>query len=147
MKTLHIAGRVGRDAELKYAQNGTALLRFTVAVDSRKGQEKITTWISCTIFGKRAEALAKHITKGTVVAASGDCEVRTWQDNAGATRVDTGIAVSEITLLGGGQRDQREAEAKSGGTYDRPGSDDFGGGDFGTDSDIPFDRISRGIEQ
>ncbi len=139
MKQLSIAGRIGKDAEIKTTtQGGHTLCRWTVAVDSRKGQERTTTWVSCTLFGKRGEALAKYMTKGTAVACVGDLEVRTWQDKDGATRVDVGVVVSEVTLLGGGRGGERSPEDRSGGSYDRaplPGGDDFGGGDFDS---IPF---------
>lgn len=119
MKQLSIAGRIGRDAEMRQLQNGTSVCRFTVAVDSRKGQEKVTTWISCTIFGKRAEALHRFLTKGTTVAAVGDAEVRTYQAKDGAHRAELGLVVSEITLLGGGQRNESKPADDDGfGDYD-----------------------------
>ena len=132
MKQLSIAGRIGRDAELRTLQSGTSACRFTVAVDSRKGSEKVTTWVACTIFGKRAEALAKFLTKGAAVAAVGDLEVRTYQKD-GETKVDVGIVVSEITLLGGGERSATPAGPRT-----PPGSS--GGGGFGVDDfgDVPF---------
>lgn len=132
MKQLSIAGRLGRDAELRHTQSGVATCRFSVAIDSRKGAEKVTTWISCTIFGKRGEALCQHLKNGTTVAAVGDLEVRTYEKN-GETKVDVGMVVSEITLLGGGQR---SPESRSGGSYDRASPGGYADGEFA--GDAPF---------
>lgn len=137
MKQITIAGRIGRDAELKYTQAGAAVCRFSVATDSKRGGEKVTTWFDVSIFGKRGEALCSHLRKGTVVCVVGDLDARTYEKN-GETRMALGVVASEITLLGGGERgEQRDPESRSGGSYDRaPYSDDYGGG--GGDPDIPF---------
>jgi len=64
-----IAGRVGR-SELKDI-NGTQLLSFSVAADVRSGREKETVWASCSLWGKRADALAQYVTKGSQVTVTG----------------------------------------------------------------------------
>lgn len=136
MKQITIAGRLGKDAELRSTQGGTQVCRFSVATDSKRGGEKVTTWFDVSIFGKRGEALCSHLRKGTVVCVVGDLDARTYQKD-GETRMALGVVASEITLLGGGERgEQRDPESRSGGSYDRPPrSDDYGGGD---DPDIPF---------
>ena len=74
MINLTIAGNVGRDAELRRTKSGDDVLGFSVAVDNGKdksGNKRPTTWVQCSIWGKRAESLASHIRKGTKLVLSG----------------------------------------------------------------------------
>ena len=141
MKQITIAGRLGKDAELRSTQGGTQVCRFSVATDSKRGGEKVTTWFDVSIFGKRGEALCSHLRKGTVVCVVGDIDARTYEKN-GETRMALGVVASEITLLGGGERGERSTESRSGGSYDRPpphgGFGDSTPDDYGGDPDLPF---------
>lgn len=137
MKQITIAGRIGKDAEIRQTQGGTAVCKFSVATDQKRNGEKVTTWFDVSIFGKRGEALGQYLRKGSSVVVAGDLDARTYQANDGSTRLALGVVASEVTLLGGGQRDeQRDAERRSDGSYDRPtrGSDYDDG--FGPDN--PF---------
>lgn len=132
MKTIMIGGRLGRDAELSTTYGGTSRCKFSVATDQKKNGEKVTTWFNVVIFGKRGDALAKYLTKGTVVAVVGDLEARTYQAKDGSTKLDLGVVASEVTLLGGGREERREEKPASGGGF----SDDYGGG--GDFDETPF---------
>lgn len=105
-----LAGRLGRDAELRATQGGDPVCGFSVAVDIRRGQEKATQWVECSIFGKRGEALAQYLTKGTCVTALGALQVREYQKRDGTHGVAVECRVSEITLQGG-KRDEAESPA------------------------------------
>ena len=100
------AGRLGRDAELRSTPAGKSVCGFSVAVDKRNGQDKTTVWIDATLWEKRAEALAKHLTKGTAVVIMGDLGIRQYQGKDGSEKAVMTCTVREITLLGGGSRDE-----------------------------------------
>lgn len=125
MKNITIAGRLGKDATLRRTQNGDPVLGFSVAVDHRAGREKQTVWFECALWGKRGEALAQYLTKGTSVCVSGDLGTREYE---GKTYLQ--VRADQVTLMGGG--DKRS---------DDVGADDYAGGrnssDFDGDS-IPF---------
>jgi single-strand DNA-binding protein len=112
MKTIVIAGRLGRDAELRRTQGGDPVLSFPVAVDDGYGERKSTMWFDCSVWGKRAEALSSHLVKGMAVAVSGDLGKR---EHDGKTYLT--VRVSELTMQGGGER--QDAKPKGGGMYDR----------------------------
>lgn len=76
MKNITITGRIGKDAILRRAQNGDAVLGFTVAVDDGYGQNKSTIWFDASIWGKRGESLEQYLRKGTRVTANGDFGMR-----------------------------------------------------------------------
>ena len=129
-----LAGNLGRDAETRTTQGG-AVCSFSVAVEQRKGKEKHTTWVRCSLWGKRGEAIAQYLTKGTRVAVAGELSLHEYN---GKTSLE--CRVGEVTLLGGGARGAARgggAPEDDDGTGKRTGFDgqDYGGG---SDDEIPF---------
>ena len=130
-----VAGNLGKDASIRQAGN-TPVCSFGVATEAKVKGEKKTTWVNCSLFGKRGEAICQHLTKGTRVAVVGRLSQR---EHNGKTYLE--LDVSEITLLGGGQKDGGGvgggSSKSNGGGYDDAdyGAGSSGGGD--TD-DLPF---------
>lgn len=130
MQILTIAGNVGKDAVLRTTQGGDKVLNFSLAVDNgkdSKGEHRPATWFDCSIWGKRAESLEKHITKGTKLALSGRPSARAHEGKA-----YLGITVDDLTFMGG----------SSNGGEDRPprgsASASPQGGYDPADDSIPF---------
>jgi single-strand DNA-binding protein len=96
MKSITIAGTVGKDAETRSTQGGDKVTSWTVAVEERQGQDKRTIWFDCTLWGKRGESLAQYITKGGKVAVSGDLSTREYEGKTYLT-----IRAEQVTLMGG----------------------------------------------
>ena len=134
MITINASGRLGRDAELKHGPTGTPLLKFSIASDGRDGREKVTTWVSCVIFGKRAEALAQYLLKGTAVHVTGEGEINSYTTKDGTHKAEFSIKVSDVAMLGGGK--PADAGGRSGGEYDRPSGN--GAASEFDDGDVPF---------
>lgn len=130
MKQITIAGRLGKDAELRRTQGGDPVLSFPVAVDDGYGERKSTMWFDCTVWGKRAEALSSHLGKGMAVAVSGDLGKR---EHDGKTYLT--VRVSELTMQGGGERQDSKHK---GGMYDRDDPRTAGGASRDLDDEIPF---------
>lgn len=129
MQSLTIAGNVGKDAELRRTQGGDPVLNFSLAVDNGKdqnGNKRDATWFDCSVWGKRAEALERHITKGSKLVLRGRPTAR--EHNG---KVYLGINVDDLTFMGGGQQS---------GNQDRQGGYDQGGAPAGGgfDDEIPF---------
>jgi single-strand DNA-binding protein len=110
MNSITIVGGLGRDAELKYLNNGDPICNFSVA-DSQ-GRDKGTIWWNCTLFGKRAEALSQYLTKGQSVTVVGTITEREWQDKEGAKRKSMDVRVSEIALQGGRKDAEQQEERR-----------------------------------
>ncbi|SEU02498.1 single-stranded DNA-binding protein [Paracoccus homiensis] len=123
MKSISIAGNIGKDCVLRNTQNGDAVAGFSVAVEERQGQEKRTIWFDVSIWGKRGSALAQYLTKGTRVAVCGDLSTR---EHEGRTYLT--VRADQVTLLGGGQASGQQGGAQAGGA---PGRSDY-------DDEIPF---------
>ena len=136
MQSLTIAGNVGKDAVLRRTQSGDPVLSFSLAVDNGKdkqGQKRDATWFDCSIWGKRAEALESHITKGSKLALRGRPTARAHEGKA-----YLGISVDDLTFMGGGS----QGGQSDGGYGDQGGygggnqSGGYGGSDI--DDEIPF---------
>ena len=125
MKSITIAGNIGKDAVTRTTQGGDKVTSWTVAVEDRQGQEKRTIWFDCAIWGKRGETLAQYLTKGGKVSVSGELSTR---EHDGKTYLS--IRADQVTLLGG----------KSDGGEDRGQSGGYGAGGRPTDDGdaIPF---------
>ena len=54
---------VGRDAEVRYAPSGVAILNVTVANNICFGDKQQTLWIRVVVFGKRAEGQLQNYLK------------------------------------------------------------------------------------
>lgn len=150
MNRATLVGNLGGDAELRATQQGHSVLTWTMATsekwkDQQGQQQERTEWHRCVLWGKRAEGLAPHLTKGTKLVVEGQIQTRKWQDKDGNDRYTTEIKVREVEFVGGGkgQGGQRNDPPRNqgGGGYGEPPvgdyQDDAGGADFGED-DIPF---------
>lgn len=96
-------GRIGRDAEQRYTQSGTAVAGFPVAVDVGFGDNKQTLWLDCSLWGKRAEGgLIQYLTKGQQVHVVGEIGTREFQKRDGTAGFAVTLKIVEIDLAGGG---------------------------------------------
>ena len=112
MQILHIAGNVGNVKDLKEV-GGDKVLNFSLAVDNGKdknGEKREATWYDCALWGKRAEALAPHITKGSKLALSGKTGARAHEGKAYLS-----LTVNELTFMGGGGERQESRQETGGG--------------------------------
>jgi single-strand DNA-binding protein len=129
LKTISIAGRLTKDAELKRTNGGDAVLQFAVAVDDFDGKDKSTIYFDVALFGKRAQNLEQHLVKGTCVAASGDFSVY----NADNGKTYLKVRASSITLLGSApKRDEATSRQERATKTRQPMPTDY------DDQDIPF---------
>lgn len=140
-------GRIGRDAELRYTQNGDAVCNIPVAVYyGRKGQDgkKPTQWYEVALWGKQAEVLAPYLLKGKQVFFTGtDLHVEQFQKNDGSQGVKLACRLTEIKLAYDGQEGQRQQPAPSQARRPAPRPQQNQHGASGPDADsfdddIPF---------
>jgi single-strand DNA-binding protein len=110
VKTITIAGNIGKDAETRTTQGGDSVTSFNIAVEDRAGKEKATLWFSCSLWGKRGDALAQYLTKGSKVCVAGDLSTR---EHEGKTYLQ--IRVDQVSLMGGqGHREERQEKSAEG---------------------------------
>ncbi len=109
MNNFNFTGNLGKDAEVKYLQSGTAICEFSVAVKSGYGDKEKTNWVRCAMFGKRAEGgLPPYLKKGTQVAISGELELQEWENDKGKGSA-LSVKVENIDLIGGNANQGHQA--------------------------------------
>ena len=103
-------GRLTRDAELKYLANGQAICHFSLVVDSREkngGQwVDMPNYREIDLWGKLGESLNQYLTKGKLVAVSGEESYDSWKNDAGETKWKLKVKANTVALLSGGQRQE-----------------------------------------
>lgn len=116
-----ISGRITRDPELRVTAGGMSVLTIGVAVNERKRNangefEDYANFVECSVFGKRADALAKYLAKGTKVVIEGHLHYSSWEDkNGSGRRSKLTVYVDELEFMsarsgGNGAADDRPAE-------------------------------------
>lgn len=97
-----IAGRLGRDPELRYIPSGTAVCDITVAVSDKvkKGDEWVekTCWVDVTLWSRTAEIANEYLKKGSVVLIGGRLEQESWQDKDGNKRSKLKVVASTMQM-------------------------------------------------
>lgn len=146
MNVFVFSGNLGGDAEMRVTKTGTELCQFSVAVKAGYGQNESTTWVRCTLFGKRAQSLAPYLLKGQQVVVSGEAKLHEYTNKAGENKSSLEVNVNDVTLVGGkpAQADQRSDPAQHASGNRAPQNPTYApaGGDF--DQDIPFAQFDRG---
>ena len=105
-------GRLTKDVELRYTQQGTAVANFTVAVnrDRTANGEPEADYHRCTAWGKTAEAIANNLRKGAMVAVQGKIQNRSY-DKDGQRVYITEIKVDQVKFLT--PRNQQQGQGQS----------------------------------
>lgn len=101
MNKISAAGRVVADAEIRFTKSGDPIASFRLASDVGFGDNKTTNWFSCQIWGKRAESLAPHLTKGSQLTVFGTLKLREWEDKEGQKKLSPDISVDDLAFQGG----------------------------------------------
>lgn len=130
-----LVGNLGMDPELKFTQGGQAVLRIRLAttesyVNKSGERQERTEWHTVIVWGKRAEALNKILSKGRTIWVEGRIQTRSWEDKEGGKRYSTEINANNIGLVGSGGGRGGPGGAEGGGSYGGGGG--FGGGGGGS---------------
>ena len=125
-----IIGNLGKDPELRYTANQTAVATFNLATtDYRTGadgqRQEITEWHRVVVWSKVAENCAKFLTKGRTVFVEGRLQTRSWDDKqTGQKRYQTEIVAQNVQFLNspaqrGDYAQQGQSQGQSGGYGNR----------------------------
>lgn len=131
-----LLGNLGADPELRFTQGGQAVLNIRVAttesyLDKDRVRKERTDWHNVVVWGKRGEALAKILGKGSSVFIEGALRTSSYDDRDGNKRYKTEIHATNVLLTGRGRGAPAEEGASGpsyGGEYEGGGPSGGGGG-------------------
>ncbi len=134
-----LLGNLGADPELRHTQAGQAVLNIRLAttesyLDKDKVRRERTDWHSVVVWGKRGEALARILMKGSSILVEGSIRTSSYDDRDGVKRYKTEIVAQDIFLTGG---KSRRGEAPPGDAKE-PGDDEHSGGTGHPDDELPY---------
>lgn len=96
--------RLGRDAEMRHTQDGTAVASLSLAFNyGKKDQDgnRPTQWVDGSLWGKAAEVLTEYLVKGqAVVVTIDDPHVEEYEKRDGTIGTKLAGRVSNIELAG-----------------------------------------------
>lgn len=113
-----IVGNLGRDPELRYTPQGTAVCNFSMATNEKRRDKSgelqdITTWFKITLWNRQAENAAKYLTKGSPVYIEGRLKLDEWTDRDGNTRQTLDVTATDMQFISAGARTE-EMSASAG---------------------------------
>jgi single-strand DNA-binding protein len=114
MQKVMLIGRLGRDPELRYSQQGTAIAQLSVATTERwtdkDGElQEHTEWFAVKTFGRRAEIVGEHLHKGSSVYLEGRNRTESWDDKqTGAQHYRDLVEFLDSKGSGNGHREPAE---------------------------------------
>ena len=122
-----VIGNVGRDPEMRYTPNGSAVTSFSLAVNryytpAGGERQEETEWFDVTAWNRLAETCNNYVTRGMKVYVEGRLRSRSWVGQDGQTRFRNEIVANTVTFLN---------RPQSGGPPGEPGG--YGGGGYGAD--------------
>lgn len=134
-----VTGNLTKDPELRSTGSGMSVLKMRMAVnDRRKNQttgewEDVPNYVDVTVFGARADALARFLSKGSKVAIEGKLRWHEWESPGGDKRSALEIVADDVEFLSSRDGGSGGGGFASGGGGSKPApADDLEG------EEIPF---------
>ena len=93
MNHVTLIGRLTKDPETRYTNDGTCIAKYTLAVN-RIGKDKGADFINCTAFGGAGEFAEKYLKKGVKVAVEGRIQTGSYKGKDGKTVYTTDVIIS-----------------------------------------------------
>jgi single-strand DNA-binding protein len=100
-----IVGYLGRDPELRYTPQGTAVCNMSIATTEKRRNaegetEEHTIWFRVTAWGRQAELAAEYLAKGRQVYVEGRLRLEQYTDRDGNSRTSPEVNANDIQFLG-----------------------------------------------
>ena len=145
-----LIGNLGKDPEVKYTPQGTAVARLTVATNERfkdksgEWQDR-TEWHNVVLWQRLAEIAGEYLKKGGKVYIEGRLQTRSWDDKqTNQKKYMTEVVANDLVLLsgrgegGGGEGFSSGSRGGSNNFDQRTPEPEPAGASPITDEDIPF---------
>src|SRR6056297_2362500 len=98
-----LVGRLTRDVETQFANNGTAIIKNNIAVQRQfKGKNATdyeTDFINVVAFGKTAEFIGKYFAKGNLIMIEGRIQTGKYENKDGVTVYTTDVVAEKVNFI------------------------------------------------
>ena len=108
LNNLSILGRVTKPLELRYLQNGTAVLNFDIANSIKVKDNEVTTFLRCVCYGRSAEVINQFVSKGDRVLLQGELRQNSYQDSSGDTKSYHFLQVNSFDFIESKNKEQTQ---------------------------------------
>lgn len=117
-----LIGRLTRDPEVRYSDNGNSVARFSVAVDRKykKENEQAADFINTVAFGKTAEFIEKYFSKGSKIVIEGHIQTSSYTNQEGQKIYTTDVIAREVEF--GESKNSNNAAGAASGSRPEPSS-------------------------
>lgn len=138
MNSVQLVGRFTRDPEVRYADGGSTIVKFSLAVDRRYKSENGPTadFPNCVAFGKTAEFIEKYFRKGMRMGCQGRIQTGSYTNNDGQKVYTTDVVVESCEFVEAKASQQSEENNDGFGPADENG---FMNIPADIDEELPFD--------
>ena len=100
MNKVHLIGNLTKDPELRYTKQNTPVASYTIAINSRYGEQQQTDFINISSWGKSGEFVSKYFKKGQPIAITGRLKNRNYEDNNGVKHYSMEVITEDIEFVG-----------------------------------------------
>ena len=144
--TIILNGRLTRDVEMSYMQDGKAVAKFTVAVNRAykdANGDRQADFHNCVIFGNRAEAVANYFHKGDMIGVAGELRDNNYEKD-GVTHYNKQIVVDSFGFRGQNSQNNNASGAQSNnvGEYNQQ-TQNTAQGNYGANDASHFGRFAN----
>jgi len=107
MNVVALAGNLVRDPELKQSPHGTAVAKFSLALNV--GRDEVV-YVDVTAFGRVAETTNEFCRKGALIGVTGRMTQERWETKDGQKRSKLAVIAGSVQFLNlrDGEHDQRK---------------------------------------
>lgn len=99
MNNVSIIGRLGQDPETRTTTSGKTVANFSIAIENRFRDTGEPDWVTIEVWGKTADVITQHKTKGDQVAITGRLTTARWVDDNGTNRSRTYVTAETVEFL------------------------------------------------
>lgn len=100
MNKVHLIGNLTKEPELRYTKQNTPVASYTIAINSRYGEQQQTDFIPISTWGKSGEFVSKYFKKGQPIAITGRLKNRNYEDNNGVKHYSMEVVTEGIEFVG-----------------------------------------------
>jgi len=111
MNKVILLGRIGKDPQVRYSNEGKPICNTSLATTERYNGNESTEWHNLVAFGKTAELIEKYVQKGKLIMVEGKISTNKWEDKSGQTRYTTNIIVQNIEFVPSGNNNNQSSQA------------------------------------